>query len=205
MNRSRHRTLTSTAVRAAAAAGAAIALSVGGAVSASAAEQEAAAPAAASAPAAAGGAALAPASSGSPTAPTGVEQAAVDQTNAKRASVGCPPVTVDDTLTAAARDHAQEMVREHYFAHTSPSRETAFDRAKRFGVTWDDHIGENIELGAEDDGAAAIDGFWDETPPDDGHRRAIADCSYTRVGIGYDPGQALPDYSVGTWVQLLAT
>jgi uncharacterized protein YkwD len=128
-----------------------------------------------------------------------LEAKAIEATNAKRATVGCKPLVVDAKLQAAARDHASEMVRLHYFAHSSPSGEDPGERAKRFGYTGG--VGENIMMGYQGDPVGTINGFWSEGPGG-GHHDNIANCGYTRIGLGYDPGNILPAYASGSWAQL---
>ncbi len=141
-----------------------------------------------------------PTPTGSPTtaAPPGgglsdLEQQVVDLTNVERARAGCPAVTVDARLVTSADAHAVDMVANQYFDHTGPDGSTPTTRGNAAG--YPGGVAENIATGFTT--ADAVMAAWMDS---DGHRANILTCSYTVVGIGYDPG-ALPGYGGGTWVQ----
>lgn len=125
---------------------------------------------------------------------TAREAAVLRLTNAARVDHGCRPLHVDTRLTRAARGHASDMVRRHYFEHTSPDGSTPSDRAREAGFR--SGVGENIATGYPT--ASAVMKGWLKSP---GHRANILNCSYTVIGIGYDPGRVSSQYGGGTWVQ----
>lgn len=53
--------------------------------------------------------------------------------NAERAARGLRPLKLSSDLTSAATAHAQDMVKETYFAHVSPAGETLVDRLRQAG------------------------------------------------------------------------
>jgi uncharacterized protein YkwD len=67
-----------------------------------------------------------------PTTPTSVDTSpSADElwlyTNNERAAHGLPPLVMDPRLTAAATDKCIDMVKEHYWAHVSPTGVTPQD------------------------------------------------------------------------------
>ncbi|HEU5434271.1 MAG TPA: CAP domain-containing protein, partial [Thermomicrobiales bacterium] len=97
--------------------------------------------------------------------------------NQERENVGLAPLTVDPTLTAAARAHSEEMFRLGYFSHDSP---TGGDPAARLVAA---HIpfvlmGENIAWAPTV--ALAHEGLMNSP----GHRANILNAAFSRVGIG---------------------
>lgn len=139
-----------------------------------------------------------PTSSGSPTETVGsvpgLGKQVVDLVNAERADAGCPALTVDDRLVAAAEAHAVDMVARQYFDHTSPDGSTPSSRAAAAG--YPGPVAENIATGYGT-AAAVVEGWMDS--PD--HRANILDCDQRVTGVGHDPG-SLPGYAPGTWVQV---
>jgi uncharacterized protein YkwD len=139
-----------------------------------------------------------PTSSGSPTEAVGsvpgLGKQVVDLVNAERADAGCPALTVDDRLVAAAEAHAVDMVARQYFDHTSPDGSTPSSRSAAAG--YPGPVAENIATGYST--AAAVVEGWMDSP---GHRANILDCDQRVTGVGHDPG-SLPGYAPGTWVQV---
>lgn len=131
----------------------------------------------------------APTPSGSPS------QQVLALANQERAAAGCPPLTVDTSLATAAREHARDMVTQHYFGHTSPAGRGPAARAT--GAGYRGAVGENIAVGYAD--AVAVMDAWLESS---GHRANIDNCAYTTTGIGFDPGMVTPRWGSGAWVQV---
>ncbi|MCF4120388.1 CAP domain-containing protein [Antribacter sp. KLBMP9083] len=121
--------------------------------------------------------ASAAAAEGGPEVLTPEAAAVVELTNAERAAAGCPALTVDERLTAAARLHSEDMVAQGYFDHTSLDGRTPWDRAKAQGYT--NPSGENIAAGQPD--AEAVVRAWMDSP---GHRENILNCDFREIGVG---------------------
>jgi uncharacterized protein YkwD len=112
-------------------------------------------------------------------------------TNEARRQHGLPALDPDDNLKAKAREKCDDMLKNHYFSHTSPGGKTFKDR-----ITEEEpavartmsRAGENIYMGARFDYAVdlvtqarlIVDG-WMTSP---GHRRNMLDPNYTHMGIG---------------------
>jgi uncharacterized protein YkwD len=102
--------------------------------------------------------------------------------NQYRASGGLAGLQIDGTLVAIARQRAQDMAAKNYFAHTSPSGETAFSIMDDFNYSYS-IAGENIARNNYPQNqtvGVAMDGFMNSP----GHRANIMESQFTRVGIG---------------------
>ncbi|WP_344210024.1 CAP domain-containing protein [Kribbella sancticallisti] len=123
------------------------------------------------------------------------EREVLELTNAARRNQGCRALSLDDSLVEAAGSHASDMVRRHYMDHTNPDGKGPGDRMKAAGFQgsgW----GENIAAGY--DSAQRVFNAWMNS---DGHRANILNCKFTKIGIGYDPGQVKSQWGAGSWVQ----
>ncbi len=103
--------------------------------------------------------------------------------NQARASVGLPPLTQDEGLARAARQHAAELAQRGLLDHASPTpgRETVAARLARAGVPYTSH-GENLAMvPAGLDLAPTTVSGWLSSPP---HRANLLDPSFDRVGFG---------------------
>ncbi len=125
------------------------------------------------------------AASGAPAAaaPASAESGLLHAVNAARAAHSLPPLSLDPTLTRAARRHSTEMIRGGYFAHGNfRGRMLAFHVRGPF-------VGENLAWGS---GAYASAGTviseWLRSPE---HRANLLRASFTRIGIGASRGRFL--------------
>ena len=119
----------------------------------------------------------------------------LDLTNAARRNQGCKSLSLDSSLVEAAGSHASDMVRRHYMDHNNPDGQDPGDRMRAAGYQgsgW----GENIAAGY--DSAQRVFNAWMNS---DGHRANILNCKFTKIGIGYDPGQVKSEWGPGSWVQ----
>jgi uncharacterized protein YkwD len=117
--------------------------------------------------------------------------------NAERTAQGLATLRADRHLNRAARRHARDMVRRHYFAHERAGW-TLADRLAAAGWTGRT-AAEAIAWGCGGRGSAlATLRAWLESP---GHR-AIVLGGYARVGIGLALGTPTSDRcgAAGTWV-----
>ncbi|HEU4947407.1 MAG TPA: CAP domain-containing protein [Kribbella sp.] len=134
------------------------------------------------------------------TAPTGggssaLERQVLDLTNAARQDKGCRPLSLESSLVEAAGEHASDMVRRHFFDHNNPDGKSPFDRMEAAGFRGS-AMAENIAVGYTS-AQAVFDGWMKSS----GHRKNILNCSYNKIGIGYDPGQVKSEWGNGSWVQ----
>ena len=131
----------------------------------------------------------------SPTNP--LEQQVVDLTNQLRREHNCPALTISPQLTVAARDHSQDMADNNYFSHDDLAGHSPQWRAQQTGYSglagW-----ENIAAGYST-ASSVVSAWYNETPPNDGHRRNMLNCSLSDIGVGYgyNAGSAYSSY----WTQ----
>lgn len=105
------------------------------------------------------------------------EQEAGNLLNSDRIRYNLSPLTIDPALCRIARIKSQDMLRNGYFAHTSPTYGDVRDMLTHFGYDYT-AAGENIaRYGSLEKAHAAL-----LSSP--GHRRNIMSTAYTKVGIG---------------------
>lgn len=105
-----------------------------------------------------------------------------NDTNARRAGAGLPPLRANGYLVGIARIRAQDMADHNYFAHVSPiTGQDAFTLMDAHGVPYG-WAGENLAKNnyADADFVAATDvALWNSAP----HRENILNVNYTDMGI----------------------
>src|SRR5205085_12226997 len=116
--------------------------------------------------------------------------------NAQRAGHGLRPVHSNGKLARAARGMVGLMIKQRFFAHTTPGGRTLVDRIRPTGYMrgrW--QLGENLAWGS---GAfatpASIVNGWMHSP---GHRANILHAAFRDIGIGIKLGPASPSVSGG--------
>ena len=132
----------------------------------------------------------------------GPEALIVELTNEKRQSVdGCAPVQLDARLLSTARAHSQDLA-SHPGLYDAPPPSGRPPHSGHYGsdgsLGWDESgIGGRIttamgSAGLEGENVAygfptaemAFDSWFNETPPNDGHRRNILNCHFKLIGVG---------------------
>ena len=98
--------------------------------------------------------------------------------NEERAKTGLSALTFDSELSRLATLKAEDMVKNKYFDHTSPTYGSPFDMAKKFGYSYQS-FGENIAFGYTS-ADSAVEG-WMDSP---GHKANILYKDYNRIGAG---------------------
>ncbi len=125
----------------------------------------------------------------SPTPTTSLESYVVDLLNIDRASQGVGPLVLDATLTGIAYDHTRDQGDNlHTISHVGSNGSTLSDRLAvgnaRY-TTAGENVGWTMGINDTNEALSTIEGlFFNETPPNDGHRKNILNAQYTRVGIG---------------------
>lgn len=99
--------------------------------------------------------------------------------NEQRAKNGLSPLTLNWELSRVARYKSEDMARNRYFSHTSPTYGTPFEMIRSFGLSYRS-AGENIAYGQRTP-AAVMDAWMNSS----GHRANILNASYTQIGVGY--------------------
>jgi len=108
--------------------------------------------------------------------------ALVDGTNAARAAANLPPLTENALLDVAARDKADDMVANGYFAHTSPAGITPWYWFQKVGYDFSS-AGENLAVNFSD--SADVTNAWLASPE---HRANILNTGFTEVGMATAQG-----------------
>ena len=107
---------------------------------------------------------------------TADEKEVFDLINAKRTAAGLSALKVDAELQNIARAKAEDMVKNNYFSHTSPTYGSPFDMMKRFGVSYKT-AGENIAGNSSNTGAVNA---WMNS---EGHKANILNSSFNYTGV----------------------
>ena len=86
----------------------------------------------------------------------------------------------------------EDMMKNGYFSHTSPTYGSPFEMMKTFGITYKS-AGENIAKGQKTP-AAVMNGWMNSS----GHRANILNASYEQIGVGFCKDSSGVTY----WVQM---
>ncbi len=98
--------------------------------------------------------------------------------NLERAKVGLLALAIDDQLSKIATIKAEDMNKNDYFAHKSPTYGDPWDLAIHFGYSYRS-FGENIAYGQQT--PEEVVKAWMNSP---GHKANILSKSYTNIGAG---------------------
>ena len=112
--------------------------------------------------------------------------------NKERASNGLQSLASDSQLAKLAQMKAEDMAKNGYFSHISPTYGSAFDMMKTYGVSYKT-AGENIAKGQKT--AQSVMNGWMNSS---GHRANILKSDYTKIGVGY----AKASDGTTCWVQI---
>lgn len=107
------------------------------------------------------------------------EREVVALVNEIRRSYGLNELKLNEELSAVAREKSDDMRRNGYFDHVSPTYGSPFDMMKAFGISYR-AAGENIAMGYPTP-AEVVDGWMNS----EGHRANILNTSFTEIGVGY--------------------
>ena len=128
-----------------------------------------------------------------PSVSMGEKQAqVVSLVNKERVEAGLGSLSTNSKLNALAQMKAEDMAKNKYFSHTSPTYGSAFDMLKQYGVSYKT-AGENIAKGQKT--AQSVMNGWMNSQ---GHRANILGSGYTQIGVGY----ALDNNGTPYWVQI---
>ena len=118
-------------------------------------------------------------STGTVSSVNSMEKQVASLTNSERKAAGLGSLTLDSQLSMLARMKAEDMAKNGYFSHTSPTYGSAFDMMKQYGVSYRT-AGENIAKGQKT--AESVMNGWMNSS---GHRANILSSAYTHIGVGY--------------------
>ena len=114
---------------------------------------------------------------------TSLEQGVVTDLNAFRAAHNLPPLKLSASLTAAARNHSQQMEADGYFAHNSVDGTAFWKRIQGFYPTshyrfWS--VGENLLWSSPDVDAQKALTMWENSPE---HLKNMLDPHWREIGV----------------------
>ena len=115
-----------------------------------------------------------------------------DIVNQERAAKGLSSLSYDSSLARLAQLKAEDMAKNNYFSHQSPTYGSAFDMMKTYGVSYRS-AGENIARGQKTP-SAVMDSWMNSS----GHKANILSTSYSSIGVGY----AVDANGRACWVQM---
>lgn len=104
-------------------------------------------------------------------------------TNNQRTKYGLPPLKENLKLDNSAQSKVEDMFKNQYFGHVSPSGTEIGDLADRVGYEFLS-IGENLALGNFENDEVLIQA-WMDSP---GHRENILNKNYTEIGVAVIKG-----------------
>ncbi|WP_297991095.1 CAP domain-containing protein [Anoxybacillus sp.] len=107
-------------------------------------------------------------------------QQVIDLTNKERARAGLPALRADAQLSSVAQKKSEDMRKNNYFSHTSPTYGSPFDMMRDFGVSYRT-AGENIAKGQRT--PQEVVNAWMNSA---GHRANILNRNFTHIGVGFD-------------------
>lgn len=99
--------------------------------------------------------------------------------NKERKSQGLSSLELDWQVSRVAQTKSEDMAKNNYFDHTSPTYGSPFQMLKSFNVSYKT-AGENIAKGQKT--ASAVMNSWMNSS---GHKANILGSSYTHLGVGY--------------------
>jgi uncharacterized YkwD family protein len=115
---------------------------------------------------------------------TDMEAQVLKLVNETRTKAGLKSLAGDDNnLNKSAHAKAEDMAKNHYFDHNSPTLGSPFDQMRNAGVQYNT-AGENIA-----DGQTTAQQVMDDWMNSSGHRANIMNGSFTHCGVGYKDGK----------------
>ena len=97
--------------------------------------------------------------------------------NQARAEVGATPLVLKDQVNRVAKIKAEDMVKNKYFSHTSPTHGSPFVMMSKYEITYN-YAGENLA------GNQTAEGAHEALMKSEGHRKNILNPNYRYLGIG---------------------
>ena len=107
----------------------------------------------------------------------------VDLANSSRSKEGLTSLVINDKLSAAASDKAQDMLKNQYFAHISPDGKTPWDFIKANNYDYA-YAGENLSIGYNND--QELHSAWMNSET---HRDNIMNKNYDEIGLAIVKGK----------------
>ena len=119
-------------------------------------------------------------------------QEVIKLVNKERNAAGLSALAENSRLSEVAQAKAEDMMKNGYFSHISPTYGIPFEMMKTFGIAYKS-AGENIAKGQKTP-AAVMNGWMNSS----GHRTNILNASYEQIGAGFCKDSS----GVAYWVQM---
>ncbi len=119
-------------------------------------------------------------------------QEVIKLVNKERNAAGLSALAENSRLSEVAQAKAEDMMKNGYFSHISPTYGSPFEMMKTFGIAYKS-AGENIAKGQKTP-AAVMNGWMNSS----GHRTNILNASYEQIGAGFCKDSS----GVAYWVQM---
>ena len=119
-------------------------------------------------------------------------QEVIKLVNKERNAAGLSALAENSRLSEVAQAKAEDMMKNGYFSHISPTYGSPFEMMKTFGIAYKS-AGENIAKGQKTP-AAVMNGWMNSY----GHRTNILNASYEQIGAGFCKDSS----GVAYWVQM---
>ena len=119
-------------------------------------------------------------------------QEVIKLVNKERNAAGLSALAENSRLSEVAQAKAEDMMKNGYFSHISPTYGSPFEMMKTFGIDYKS-AGENIAKGQKTP-AAVMNGWMNSS----GHRANILNASYEQIGAGFCKDSS----GVAYWVQM---
>ncbi|MCQ6529790.1 CAP domain-containing protein [Bacillus mycoides] len=107
------------------------------------------------------------------------EQSVAELINIERTKQGLVALQIDTALSKVSRLKSEDMQKNNYFSHISPTYGSPFDMIKKFDISYQS-AGENIAQGQQTP-EEVIQSWMNST----GHRENILNSHFTHMGVGY--------------------
>jgi uncharacterized YkwD family protein len=107
------------------------------------------------------------------------ESQVIELTNVERRKNGLSNLQADSSLSNVAREKSNDMQKNNYFSHTSPTYGSPFDMMRDFNISYKT-AGENIAQGQPS--PQEVVQAWMNS---EGHRKNILSDKFTHIGVGY--------------------
>lgn len=108
-----------------------------------------------------------------------IEAEVVRLVNIERQKEGLQPLVASAELSNVARKKSEDMAKNNYFSHTSPTYGSPFEMMKSFGIKYNT-AGENIARG-QLTAQSVVNGWMNSS----GHRANIINPSFNKIGVGH--------------------
>ncbi len=125
-------------------------------------------------------------------------QAVIDLVNTERTKKGANELVINEKLSRAAMEKADNMIENNYFSHTAPDGKTPWHWIEKTGYDYS-YAGENLAMDFNQ--AEKMHEAWMESPT---HRANILNKKYKEIGVAVKTG-IVDNHSTALVVQMFGS